>query len=128
MMRHSGISVTAKLTLTQNHDGTLGLRGVLDKESGALALAVLGPLAAPAAVTEGLSDMRFPGQRYADAFVQLCQLATPALPDVRGERPHLLVTTTLEAFSAKLGAYWAPSRVASTSARVQSAGSRAMRT
>ncbi len=91
------------LTLTQNHDGTLGLRGVLDKESGALALAVLGPLAAPAAVTEGLSDMRFPGQRYADAFVQLCQLATPALPDVRGERPHVLVTTTLESLQRQVG-------------------------
>lgn len=91
------------LTLTQHHDGTVGLRGMLDKEAGALALAVLGPLAAPAPVTEGLSDMRFPGQRYADAFVQLCQLATPALPEVRGERPHVLVTTTLDALQQKVG-------------------------
>jgi hypothetical protein len=91
------------LTLTQNHDGTVGLRGMLDKESGALALAVLSPLAAPAPVTDGISDMRFPGQRYADAFVQLCQLATPALPDVRGERPHVFVTTTLESLQNKIG-------------------------
>jgi len=91
------------LTLTHNHDGTVGIRGILDKEAGALAFAVLSPLAAPAPVTEGLADMRFPGQRYADAFVQLCQLATPALPDVRGERPHLLVTTTLDALQDKIG-------------------------
>jgi len=91
------------LTLTQNHDGTVGLRGMLDKESGALALAVLSPLAAPAPATDGISDTRFPGQRYADAFVQLCQLATPALPDVRGERPHVFVTTTLESLQNKIG-------------------------
>jgi hypothetical protein len=91
------------LTLTQNHDGTVALRGMLDKEAGALALAILGPLAAPAPATEGQPDMRLPGQRYADAFVQLCQLATPALPEVRGERPHMMVTTTLDALQQKVG-------------------------
>ena len=102
---HEQISKTRRwLTLTQNHDGTLGLRGMLDKEAGALALAVLSPLAAPAPTTGGVADLRFPGQRYADALIHLCQLATPALPDVRGERPHLLVTTTLDALQGKAGA------------------------
>ena len=41
--------------------------------------------------------------RYADAFIQLCQLATPALPEVRGERPHMFVTTTLEALQRQIG-------------------------
>jgi hypothetical protein len=91
------------LTLTQNHDGTVGLRGLLDKEAGALALAVLGPLAAPAPAAHGMRDMRLPGQRYADALVQLCQLATPQLPEVRGERPPVLVTTTLDALQEKVG-------------------------
>ncbi len=47
--------------------------------------------------------MRLAEHRYADAFVQLCQLATPALPEVRGERPHMFVTTTLESLQRKIG-------------------------
>ena len=84
------------LHLIRQHDGTLKIRGCLDKESGALVLAVLDPLAAPGPVNEGISDLRLAEHRYADALVQLCQLATPTLPDVRGERPHMFVTTTLE--------------------------------
>src|SRR5450755_1456740 len=84
------------LHLIRQHDGTLKIRGCLDKEAGALVLAVLDPLAAPGPVNEGISDLRLVEHRYADALVQLCQLATPTLPDVRGERPHIFVTTTLE--------------------------------
>jgi hypothetical protein len=91
------------LQLVRQHDGSVKLRGCLDKESGALALAVLDPLAAPAPVNEGLSDMRLAEHRYADAFLHLCQLATPALPEVRGERPHMFVTTTLESLHRKIG-------------------------
>lgn len=91
------------LHLIRQHDGTIKLRGCLDKESGALVLAVLDPLAAPAPVNEGLSDMRLAEHRYADALVQLCQLATPALPEVRGERPHMFVTTTLDSLQRKIG-------------------------
>jgi hypothetical protein len=91
------------LHLSRQHDGTLKLGGCLDKEAGALVLAVLEPLAAPGPVNEGMSDMRLAEHRYADAFVQLCQLATPALPEVRGERPHMFVTTTLETLQRKTG-------------------------
>lgn len=73
------------LSLTIRHDGTVAVRGLLDKETGALALAVLGPLAAPAPAVDGIPDPREAGARYADAFAQLCQLATPSLPEVRGE-------------------------------------------
>ena len=90
------------LTLTQRHDGTVGIKGLLDKEGGALALAVLSPLAAPAPATDGTPDAT--GKRYADALVQLCQLATPALPSARGERPHLLVLTHLDDLQNKIGA------------------------
>jgi Domain of unknown function (DUF222) len=41
------------LALTTRHDGTVAVRGLLDKETGALALAVLGPLAAPAPAVDG---------------------------------------------------------------------------
>ena len=91
------------LHLIRQHDGTLKVRGCLDKEAGALVLAVLEPLAAPGPVNEGLSDMRLSEQRNADALVQLCQLATPTLPEVRGERPHMFVTTTLETLQRTTG-------------------------
>ena len=91
------------LHLIRQHDGTLKLRGCLDKEASALVLAVLEPLAAPGRVNEGLSDMRLSEHRNADALVQLCQLATPTLPDVRGERPHMFVTTSLESLQRKTG-------------------------
>ncbi len=89
------------LTLTTRADGTVALRGQLDKEAGALALAVLGPLAAPAPATDGIPDLRDTGARYADAFVQLCQLATPDLPQVRGERPNVALTMSLESLAAE---------------------------
>ena len=77
------------------------LRGLLDKEAGALAVAVLGPLAAPAPAVDGTPDPRDAGARYADAFVQLCQSATPELPQVRGERPNVAVTISLDSLQAK---------------------------
>ena len=52
---------------------------------------------------EGVPDTRVPERRYADAFMQLCQLVTPALPDVRGERPHVFVTATLESLQRAMG-------------------------
>ena len=88
------------LSLTTRHDGTVAVRGLLDKETGALALAVLGPLAAPAPAADGIPDVREAGARYVDAFAQLCQLATPTLPEVRGDRPTALVTVGLEALQA----------------------------
>jgi hypothetical protein len=91
------------LQLIRQHDGTVKLRGCLDKESAALALAVLDPLAAPLPTVDGVPDTRVPERRNADAFMQLCQLATPALPEVRGERPHMFVTTTLDSLQRKVG-------------------------
>jgi hypothetical protein len=90
------------LTLTTRADGTVSLHGQLDKEAGALAQAVLGPLAAPAPATDGIPDLRDASARYADAFVQLCQLATPELPQVRGERPNVSVTVSLDSLQAKV--------------------------
>jgi hypothetical protein len=89
------------LTLTSRADGTVSIRGQLDKEAGALAQAVLGPLAAPAPATDGIPDLRDTGARYADALIQLLQSATPGLPQVRGERPNVSVTVGLESLQAK---------------------------
>ena len=91
--------------MTQRHDGTVAIKGLLDKESGALALAVLSPLAAPTPATaEGIPDPRDTGKRYADALVHLCQQATPTLPAVRGERPNVMVLTYLDDLQNKIGA------------------------
>ncbi len=92
------------LALTTRHDGTVAVRGLLDKETGALALAVLGPLAAPAPAVDGTPDPREAGVRHADAFAKLCQLATSTLPGVRGERPTALVTISLQTLQAAAAA------------------------
>ena len=99
-----------RLRLTLHPDGSVGLRGVLDKEAGALAYAVLGPLAAPSPATDGVPDLRDTEARYGDAFVQLLQLASTVAPDARGERPHVVVTIDLDALQRKLG--FPPGRLA----------------
>jgi hypothetical protein len=91
------------LQIVRKPDGTLTLRGCLDKESAALALAVLDPLAAPLPRAGGAPDARSAETRYGDALVQALQLATEALPDVRGERPHMFVTTNLESLQRQAG-------------------------
>ncbi|HWF41900.1 MAG TPA: DUF222 domain-containing protein [Acidothermaceae bacterium] len=91
------------LQIVRKPDGTLTLRGCLDKESAALALAVLDPLAAPLPMADGRPDTRAAEVRYGDALVQALQLATSALPEVRGERPHMFVTTTLESLQRQVG-------------------------
>jgi hypothetical protein len=92
------------LTLTQRHDGTVAVRGLLDKEGGALALAVLSPLAAPTPATaEGIPDLRTAGQRYADALTRICQQATTTNPEVRGEPAHIAVGVELTALQGAPG-------------------------
>jgi Domain of unknown function (DUF222) len=91
------------LTLTHAHDGTVAIRGKLDAESGALISGVLEPLAAPAPATDGTPDLRDAGVRYADALVQICQVAASQLPDVRSERPTMLVTVGLETLENRIG-------------------------
>ncbi len=87
------------VSLTTRADGTVALRGQLDKEAGALALAVSArwphqprpPTASPTRETPA---------RYADAFVQLCQLPPPTCPKCAGSGPRRL-TISLESLEAK---------------------------
>jgi hypothetical protein len=87
---------------THAHDGTLGIRGRLDAEAGALVSAVLAPLAAPAPATDGTPDVRDVGLRYADALIQACRLASAQAPQVRGEPSTVLVTVGLEALENRV--------------------------
>ncbi len=99
------------LRLRLRPDGSVGLRGVLDKEAGALALAVLGPLAAPAPASDGVPDLRDTEARYADALIQVLEVASGAVPRVHGERPHVLVTIGLDTLRQEPGS--APGRLES---------------
>ena len=89
------------LTIAKGLDGMVNIEGLLDPESGATVLTVLGQAATPS----GTTDTRSAAQRRADAFVEVCRQSLD-----RGEgrragtaQPHLLVTTSLEALQNVAG-------------------------
>jgi len=77
--------------------GRFRLQGQLDPESAAIVKTALDPLAKPLPSTADGADPRTPGQRNADALVELCrrQLAMGALPKQGGEKPQVVVTIDL---------------------------------
>ncbi len=81
--------------------GTVAINGVLDLESGAVLLTALKALMGPPAP----DDERTGAERRADALVELARtgLDHANLPDVGGERPHLLVVTTIESLRGDPG-------------------------
>jgi hypothetical protein len=114
------------LSASQTLDGIVALDGTLDPEGGALLLAALQPLAAPA----GDDDRRTPRQRRADALVELArrQLDHGDLPVSGGERPHVTVLVPLDTLLRQPGAPPAESgthRTAPTSPTQAPAGERA---
>jgi len=82
--------------------GMVAINGLLDPHSGATVLAALDALTAPP--RDG--DPRTAGQRRADALTELCRRALDSgtLPQVNGEKPHLLVTVSYENMIQQLGA------------------------
>jgi hypothetical protein len=82
------------------------LTGWLDRESAAAIRAALDPLCAPGAGRHSGPDLRTPGQRRADALVEICRLATACgdLPDNGGDRPQIVVTINLDTLRTQLGA------------------------
>jgi hypothetical protein len=113
-----------RLQLRSRHDGIWALHGLLDPEASALALAVLSPLAAPQPTTGGNPDPRTAAHRYGDAFVQLCQLASTARPDVRGERPHILITINYDTLLGQLSALGLPAGRLDTGQPISGAAAR----
>jgi hypothetical protein len=85
-------------TLSETWAGMHVADGLLDPETGALVLAALLPLAAPA----GPDDRRTPAQRRADALAEMARrtLDAGALPATGGERPHLSVVVDLPTLAA----------------------------
>jgi hypothetical protein len=107
------------LTLHTGGDGKVHLRGILDTEAAATVAAALDPLCAPrhSATTwrdlvdsldpdPATLDERTPGQRRADALVDVCRLVlnTNDLPDNGGNRPQLTITVSLEQLRTQMGA------------------------
>jgi Domain of unknown function (DUF222) len=82
--------------------GTVAINGVLDAEAGAVLLTALEALTGPPAP----DDDRTGAERRADALVELARtgLDHANLPDIGGERPHVLVVTTVESLRGDPGA------------------------
>ncbi|WP_342672584.1 HNH endonuclease signature motif containing protein [Micromonospora mirobrigensis] len=90
------------LTLSDLRDGRFRLTGSLDGETAGLLRAAIEPLTA----LSGPDDARSPGQRRHDALGAVCRLAlrTGGLPEHGGEAAQLVVTTSYDALTGRLGA------------------------
>lgn len=82
-----------RIDVATTFEGTVAVSGVLDAEGGETLQTALAALSA----RTGPDDERTPGQRRADALVELCrrQLDRAELPTVGGDRPHLTVLVPL---------------------------------
>jgi hypothetical protein len=80
------------------------LTGWLDRESAAQVRAALDPLCAPRSAGQN-AEPRTPGQRRADALVEVCRLATACgeLPDNGGDRPQVVVTVGIDTLRTQVG-------------------------
>ncbi|MBB5157171.1 HNH endonuclease signature motif containing protein [Saccharopolyspora phatthalungensis] len=86
-------------------DGMTVVKARLDRETGAKFVALIEPLAAPCPQTDGEKDPRSAGQRNADGFAALLDLATDSdgIPRAGGQRPHLTITIDFEDLKRGLG-------------------------
>jgi hypothetical protein len=92
-------------------DGRVRLTGWLDTEAAAIVSAALDPLCAPRTPTgaprdHATADDRTPGQRRADALVEVCRLVlnTGDLPVNGGDRPQITITVPYDLLRGQLGA------------------------
>src|SRR3989442_8740062 len=88
------------LTISEPLDGIVRLDGLLDTEGGAILRTALN-----AGMLPGKDDDRPPGQRRADALVDLCRRKTGGSATGAGPRPHLVIPARL---GTLLGAPRAP--------------------
>nr|WP_275941569.1 HNH endonuclease signature motif containing protein [Planosporangium mesophilum] len=83
-------------------EGRVRVAGWLDREAAAVVTAALDPLCAP----RGGGEVRSPGQRRADALVEVCRIACASggLPDNGGDRPQVVVTVDYDTLRDQVGA------------------------
>jgi Domain of unknown function (DUF222)/HNH endonuclease len=86
----------------QTYGGVFIVRGELDAEGGAILKTAIDALCSP----RGRDDVRTGSQRRADALVDLAsrQLQNGDLGAIHGQRPHLTLTTSIEALRRQPGA------------------------
>jgi hypothetical protein len=99
-MAHEKLYERRSLTMTPCASGAYRLEGLLDPEGGALLCTTVGSLMRPLP-----GDTRSTQQRRADALVELAFRAAQAqrLPRQGGQRPHLVLRTTLAALRGDPG-------------------------
>jgi hypothetical protein len=91
-------------------DNRVRLTGWLDREAAAAVRAAVDPLCAPRTAGPAPAapgpDLRSPGQRRADALVEICRLAMACgeLPDNGGDRPQVVVTVGIDTLRSQVGA------------------------
>jgi hypothetical protein len=109
------------LSLSQTLDGVFYLNGRLDPEAGATLQTALNALMGPPAA----DDERTPKQRRADALHDLARgkLNDGHLPEVGGQKPHLVVTADMATLSKQPGSpaaelEWAQPIPAETARRI----------
>ncbi len=92
------------LSLSPDGTGNVRLSGWLETEAAAIVIAALDPLTAPSAAL--VLDDRTPGQRRADALVDICRIALACgeLPANGGDRPQIAVMAGVETLVHKTGA------------------------
>jgi hypothetical protein len=88
------------LHISEPANGLVRLDGLLDAEGGAIVKTALN-----AVVARSKDDERTAGQRTHDALVDLCKRAMDAgkLPERGGQRPHLIITTSIDALAGLPG-------------------------
>jgi hypothetical protein len=89
------------LHLSQTFDGVYVIDGLLDAEGGATLQTALNALSQPVP-----GEMRGAAERRADALVELAvrQLQSGSLPSAHGQRPHLVLTASVDALTGSPGA------------------------
>lgn len=88
-----------------DRDGGYELAGWLDREAAEIVRSALSPLAAPRPANGTEVDLRNAAQRDADALVELARRALDGgeLPAEGGERPQVVVTTSLPTLQSRIG-------------------------
>nr|WP_275941474.1 HNH endonuclease signature motif containing protein [Planosporangium mesophilum] len=87
-------------------EGRVRVTGWLDREGAAVVTAALDPLCAPGGFGADRGEPRTPGQRRADALVEVCRIACASggLPDNGGDRPQVVVTVDYDTLRDRVGA------------------------
>lgn len=93
------------LTLRDDGRGAVQVHGRFDAVAAETITQAIAPFTAPRTGDDEPADRRTPGQRRADALVQVCQraLADPDRPAVGGDRPQVVITVDFDKLREQVG-------------------------